>query len=199
MRKARVLQCDDGGIFLFPPMVWKFQYEFDIDKLYPKIAEIISMVEINSQLEKGKAVSTVSLEDYLQPHTWKELEHFQFWLGEKISHIRTQLSFHDEHSEVVNSWVNKHNNTGMTIEHSHANTTFVVSAYIKCPNGSGNIEFKDPLEYHKNSFPIISDDVHYKVVPCATNDVLIFPGWLRHRTEPSTVDDERIVMTFNIK
>lgn len=194
-----MLHYNDGGIFLFPPLLWKFQYDFDIERLYPKISDILTMVEINSQLEKGQAISTVSLADYLQPHTWQELQHFQFWLGEKISYVRKQLSFHEEHSEVVNSWVNRHNNTGMTTEHAHANTTFVVSAYIKCPKGSGNIEFKDPLEYHKHCFPTVSDDIHYRAVPCATNDVLIFPGWLRHRTEPSTVNDERIVITFNIK
>ena len=194
-----MLQLNDGGLLLFPPLIWKFNYEFDIDSLYPKINDLFNRVEINSKLETGAAISTVSLPMQIQPHTWKELEDFQCWLGEKISYIRGQWSFDDEHSEVINSWVNRHYETGQTIEHSHANTTFVVSAYVKCPAGSGNIEFKDPLEYHKQSFPIVSDEIFYREVPCASNEVLIFPGWLKHRTQISDVNDERIVITFNIR
>jgi hypothetical protein len=194
-----MLQLNDGGLLLFPPVVWKFKYDFDLDSLYPKIDNLFNQVEVNSKLEIGAAVSTVALPIQIQPHTWKELENFQFWLGEKISYIRNQLSFDFEHSQVVNSWANKHYKTGQTIEHSHSNTLFVVSAYIKCPVGSGNIEFKDPLEYHKQSFPIVSDDSFYREVPCETNDVLIFPGWVKHRTQASDVNDERIVITFNIK
>lgn len=194
-----MLQLSDGGLFLFPPVIWKFKYDFDLDSLYPKINNLFNQVEVNSKLETGAAVSTVSLPIQIQPHTWEELENFQFWLGEKISYIRNQLSFNDEHSQVLNSWVNRHQKTGQTIEHSHANTTLVVSAYVKCPAGSGNIEFKDPLEYHKQSFPIASDDPFYREVLCETNDVLIFPGWLKHRTQISKVDDERIVITFNIR
>lgn len=194
-----MLQLNDGGLILFPPVVWKYKYDFDLDLLYPKINNLFNQVKINSVLETGEALSTVSLPIQIQPHTWQELENFQFWLGEKISYIRTQLAFNDEHSQVINSWVNKHQKSGRTIEHSHHNTTFVVSAYVKCPEGSGNIEFKDPLEYHKQGFPLVSDDPFYREVLCETNDVLIFPGWLKHRTQTCNVDDERIVITFNIK
>lgn len=194
-----MLQLNDGGIFLFPPVIWKFSYHFNLDTINPKLNNLFDQVEVNSALETGAALSTVSLPIQVQPHTWKELDDFQYWLGEKISYIRTQWSFNHEHSEVINSWVNRHYKTGQTIEHSHSNTTFVVSAYIKCSPGSGNIEFKDPLEYHKQSFPIVSDESFYREVHCETNDVLIFPGWLRHRTQVNDVNDERIVITFNIK
>jgi len=36
-------------------------------------------------------------------------------------------------------------------------------------------------------------------LPVETNDVLIFPGWLKHRVQPNNTNEERIVMTFNIK
>jgi hypothetical protein len=39
----------------------------------------------------------------------------------------------------------------------------------------------------------------YREIEVNTNDVLIFPGWLKHRVQPSRTDEERIVMTFNIK
>lgn len=190
---------NNGGVFLFPPLIWKFNYEFDLQILRPKFNELFDQVEGNSLLEKGNALSTVSLENSKQPHRWAELADFQNWLGEKINHIRKEYDFLYNHSEVQQSWVNRHRLGGETIEHSHCYTTFVVSCYIMCPAGSGNIEFKDPLEYHKHSFPVIPEFTFYKELECNTNDVIIFPGWLVHRTQPNKTDQERIVMTFNIK
>lgn len=194
-----MLQLNNGGIFLFPPLIWKFSYKFDYDLLYPKINELFEKIKINSSLEKGQAVSTVSLDQTIQPHTWVELKDFQFWLGEKIHSIRKEYNFSATHSEVTQSWVNRHLNTGETLEHTHHNSTFVASCYLKCPIGSGNIVFKDPLEYHKHAFPLLSEDSFYREVPCATNDVIIFPGWLRHHTQINQTNQERIVLTFNIK
>lgn len=194
-----MLQLSNGGIFLFPPVIWKFNYEFDHETLYPKINELFEKVKTNSLLENGNALSTVSLDQSIQPHTWSELKDFQFWLGEKIHSLRKEFSFYSAHSEVTQSWANRHYRTGETLEHTHHNSTFVASCYIKCPAGSGNIMFKDPLEYHKHAFPLLSEDSLYKEIPCATNDIIIFPGWLRHKTQINQMDQERIVITFNIK
>jgi hypothetical protein len=68
-----VLQLNNGGLFLFPPNIWKFKYEFDQASLKPKIDSIFQLVEKNSHLEDGDAVSTVTVEPQLQPHTWNEL------------------------------------------------------------------------------------------------------------------------------
>lgn len=194
-----MLQLPNGGLQLFPPLVWKFTYDFDLEVLYPKISDILNRVKINSNLEKGNAISTVSLDAKYQPHTWIELTDFQCWLGEKINNIRKEYDFIENHSEVNQSWINRHLYSGETLEHSHSHSTFVASCYLKCPPGSGNIEFKDPLEYHKHNFPVIPELSFYKEVPCETNSVVIFPGWLRHKTQPNLTDQERIVMTLNIK
>jgi uncharacterized protein (TIGR02466 family) len=192
-------QTNNGGIFLFPPLIWKFSYQFDYKVLQPKFNDLFDQVELNSILEKGNALSTVSLPISKQPHGWSELADFQNWLGEKINHIRTEFEFYETHSEVQNSWVNRHLQGGETLAHSHSYSTFVASCYVQCPPNSGNIEFKDPLEYHKHCFPIIPEYTFYKEVECNTNDVIIFPAWLIHRTQPNNTSQERIVMTFNIK
>jgi uncharacterized protein (TIGR02466 family) len=199
MRQQKVLQLNEGGLFLFPPDIWKFHYEFDYDILQPKIDLLFATVEKNSKLEYGDALSTVSIENNLQPHTWYELTEFQQWLGAKIADIRRVHAFTSGYSEVTSSWFNKHLKDGITLEHNHNYSTFVVTSYICLPKDSGYIEFKDPLEYHKNSYPIYPEESLYKEVPCKTNDVLIFPGWLKHRVQPNKSNEERIVMTFNIK
>jgi len=187
------------GLNIFPEYIWQCSYEFDWKKLKPKLDDLFNLVDKNSQLEHGNALSTVSLPAQVQPHTWKELEKFQQWLGDKIDYLRYINNFTVNHSEVTNSWANKHGPNGITLEHSHSYATFVVSCYLYCPKNSGNIEFKDPLEYHKSGWPIIPEESLYKEIKVSTNDVLIFPGWIKHRVQPNLSNDDRYVLTFNIK
>lgn len=187
------------GIQIFPPLIWKFSYEFDIPAIRQKIDQLLSLVEINSPLEIGDAVSTVAVDQKLQPHTWDEMARFQMFLGGKIAEIRREYEFGMNHSEVTQSWFNKHLQGGHTLEHNHSFVTFVASCYISCPPDSGNIEFKDPLEYHKQAWPLVPEKSLWKEVPVVTNDVLIFPGFLKHRVQLNKTDQERIVMTFNIR
>ena len=194
-----MLQLNNGGVVLFPPYIWKFQYHFNYNELKPKIDSLFSLVEKNSKLEKGDAISTVSVDQSLQPHTWEELAEFQSWLGASFEHIKDTYKFVERQSQVTQSWINRHGYGGITEEHNHNFSTFVVSCYLKCPENSGNIEFKDPLEYHFTGWPIEPEEILYKELPVATNDVVIFPGWLRHRVQPNLSQENRFVMTFNIK
>ena len=188
----------NGGLHLFSPYIYKFTYEFDYEKLRPRIEEALNIVENNSSLEAGDAISTVTNDERFQPHTWNELAHFQAWLGDRLTTIKEEHNFYERQSSVIGSWFNRHFKTGYTLEHQHNFTTFVASCYVKCPPNSGNIEFKDPLEYHKTTFPIVGER-NFKELPVQTNDVLIFPGWLKHKVQPNETEQERIVMTFNIK
>lgn len=194
-----MLPQSNSAVHLFSPIVWKFNYQFDLPSIKGKIDNLFSLVEQNSEIESGDALSTVSVDQALQPHTWNELAHFQNWLGGKIAEIRKEYDFVIGYSEVTQSWCNRHGRGGNTLEHTHSFGTFVASCYLNCPPNSGNIEFKDPLEYHKHSWPVIPELSFYKEVPVATNDVMIFPGWLKHRVQPNQTDSERLVMTFNIK
>lgn len=190
---------NDSALTLFPPYAWKYNYDFDWTILKPKLDDLFSLVQVNSNLEQGNAISSVSLPSHLQPHTWTELKNFQHWLGDKIDFLRSVNKFVVNHSEVTNSWANKHGSGGVTLEHSHNYTTFVVACYLYCPVNSGNIEFKDPLEYHKSGWPVLPEESLYQEVPVTTNDVLIFPGWIKHRVQPNASDEDRYVLTFNIK
>jgi uncharacterized protein (TIGR02466 family) len=194
-----VSQLLNGGIHPFTPYIWKYSYEFNLPSFEDKLNALFDMVDRNSELESDGGISTVAVDQNLQPHTWPEMRNFQLWLGDRIEQIRRDNNFFLPYSEVTQSWCNRHFKGGKTLEHNHNFSTFVAACYIKCPPNSGNIEFKDPLEYHKTSWPIIPELSLYKEIPVTTNDVIIFPGWLRHRVQPSQTDQERVVLTFNIK
>jgi uncharacterized protein (TIGR02466 family) len=187
------------AVNLFSPLIWKFKYQFQWDQIEDRVRQLISSVEENSKLEKGDAISTVSLPENLQPHTWLEFRDFQLRLGLAIDDIKKEYQFVNKKSQVIQSWINLHRSGGETIQHTHNAVTFAVAAYLKCPPGSGNIVFVDPLEYHKSNFPIYPEESGFKELPVETNDVIIFPGWLKHYVKPNQSGQERFVFTLNIK
>ena len=199
MRKSMVSQINEGGVHLFPPYIWKYTYDFPLDTLQKSIDEVFDAVKHNSALEKGNALSTVANPEWQKPHTWEELADFQGWLGDKLTGIKEELNFYNRQSEVIGSWFNRHYKSGYTEEHHHNHVTFVASCYLKCPPNSGNIVFRNPLEYQMCNFPIVNETQTLSEVECKTGDVIIFPGWLKHLVTPNNTDQERIVMTINIK
>lgn len=192
-----------SSVSLWPPYIWKFEYEFDRDLMTSALQEVSSHWSVtanSSVIEIGDSYSTARVGVYdvdLQPHRLKYLEPFNAWLEPVINNIWSECKFSQMNSEVSKSWFNVHKKTGQTIEHVHNKTDLVVSAYVQCEEGSGNIEFRDPLEYHKINSPWHESQL-WKELKVKTNDVLVFPGWLNHRTQPNMTDTERIVMTYNI-
>tara|TARA_B110000503_G_scaffold89598_1_gene135641 strand:- start:13553 stop:14155 length:603 start_codon:yes stop_codon:yes gene_type:complete len=182
----------------FPKLIWKFKYNFPYDSLSSLINELKSKTPKNSKLEAGAAFSTAPAK-FDPPHTWPELQDFRQWIGEPLDFLWNHFNFNSySGSTVTNSWINTHEKGGSTLEHNHNFSLFVVTAYLKLPKDSGFIEFRDPLEYHKNNTPIEPEEELWKSVPCETNDILIFPGWLKHRVPQSNTNEERVVLTMNI-
>jgi len=143
----------------------------------------------------------------LKPHQIKEFAPFYSWLMSCIPSIAKacigkqgdqSLKDNDIAMDyyVSNSWVNVHNKNGITTEHNHACNAIVVAAYLKIPENGGFFEAKDPLEYHKTTLPI-SPERLWSQIPTDTGDVLIFPSWLQHRTQPNLSEENRWVLTTN--
>ena len=104
-------------------------------------------------------------------------------------------------------WVNFHEYGDTTSEHSHADGVnradiSAVYYYSKHPL-SGHIQFKNPLEYIHMLTPYagsyeFSEDC-WSTVPTETYDVLIFPSWLKHRTQPNLSQQKRIAVSMNFQ
>ena len=73
----------------------------------------------------------------------------------------------------------------------------VLSCYLKAPEGSGGLLVRDPLESHRSGYPQESQETIWRLIEVKTNDILVFPGWLQHKTQPNVTDEDRVVLTFN--
>ena len=188
---------------LFDPLIFKSHfYQWDWNKIEPLCEEWIGEKPRQIYLEQGNAASSVANANEIKPHQHPDFQQFYKWvkpIADNIMFKKWKLS-KDFDYKIVNSWVNVHGEGGMTEIHDHGPTTLVITAYLNLPENGGFIQFKDPLEYH-HAHLIKEFDTElgsWRTLPAKTGDVVMFPGWLRHRTQPNKSKEKRWVLTTNI-
>ena len=185
----------------FEALIIKTHYDgFDFNKLEPICNDLISTTNIKTHLEIGNAASSAPNKNRA-PHIIPEFKDFYKWLDNIAQHIiLNEWSLNKNFKYFVsNSWVNVHDTGGYTRIHTHGPCTLTTAAYLNLPENGGYIEFLDPLEhiklYHMKNFD--EEEFNWKKVEAKTGDVLIFPGWIKHRTQPNESDENRWVLTSN--
>lgn len=110
---------------------------------------------------------------------------------------------HDTSVTITASWANEHLKGDFTGEHTHcggAEQSHISAVYyFKKPVNSGHIEFADPLDFIKRMTPIhhYSELDSYIEVPAEQYDLILFPSWLKHRTQKNNSDESRVAVSMN--
>jgi uncharacterized protein (TIGR02466 family) len=173
----------------FNPFIFKLHFNFDWDILKP----------ICENLIVGNTDRATSQANYKKPHLMQEFNSYYQWLNIWVNHTANDMMAFSEYKMqhyITDSYVNVHKKGAKASEHNHACNAIVVAAYLKIPENGGFFEAKDPLEYHKTTLPI-SPERLWSQIPTDTGDVLIFPSWLQHRTQPNLSEENRWVLTTN--
>lgn len=179
-----------------PNLVWKYNYAPGFN-----VAEFLDYQSRELQLNDTEADGGMSTAGHLNPpHEWDCNKDFMTWLMPKI-----EIALHEwdcNYTDVIytSSWSNLHNKHAHTLPHEHGATTLVVSAYVQAPIGSGNLEFEQLLRERwvaTSRKPKATIHDYWREVSIETNDVLLFPGWLTHKTQASQIDKDRITFTIN--
>ena len=185
----------------FEPLIIKVHYDgFDWNKLKPICEKMLADAPAKVDLEQHGASSSVSNRDD-QPHIMKEFSEFYKWLTPITHHILfKEWGFIDEYEYFIsNSWVNLHPKGGITTEHHHGPCALVCATYLNMPENGGYIQFRDPTDIYKSFHSRMNEDnFTWRKVLAKTGDTLIFPAWLRHKTEPNGSNEDRWVMTTNL-
>ena len=186
----------------FPNLIMRTHYpHFDPQRLVPICEGLVRGARENAYLEQGDANSSV-INTQSMPHTLAVFAPFYEWLWPHIEHVIYREWKMDRSVKywINDSWVNRHGPGGQTTEHTHGHAVMAISAYIQVPKDSGGIEFMDPLEhmwrmYYRNHRPGTWDRIGV-----SAGDILMFPGWLDHRTEVSRAEPglDRWVLTTNV-
>jgi uncharacterized protein (TIGR02466 family) len=103
--------------------------------------------------------------------------------------------------EITSMWGTLTTTDGHCVDHIHPRSFMSGVYYVKVPSNSGNIVFKDPRpasEWEDNGF-LYNNMSPTAYLPVKEGMLLLFPGWLRHRTELNKSDEQRVSISFNIQ
>ena len=188
-----------------PNFIWKLNYDFQFEggtlqyDVGCLLDEVLSQgKQRNSMLEDGDAFSTaISSRSPIAPHNWECLNKFFQVIHPDLMTIWKDWEYFDMGIRPAQSWVNLQKRTGYTLEHAHSPCPMVISCYLKAPEGSGGLLVRDPLEMHRSGYPQECQETIWRLIEVKTNDILVFPGWLQHKTQPNNTDEDRVVLTVN--
>ncbi len=99
----------------------------------------------------------------------------------------------------LQAWVNLHELGSYNILHVHSNVLLSGTYYIKVPEGSGAIRFRDPRPGVVLS-PFIDGGINTckdKVIHPKEGQLVIFPNWLDHAVDSHESTEPRISIAMN--
>lgn len=153
-----------------------------------------------SPLEKNGGISTYSSDSQLHKKDYAShlnsiiTEHVKkYW---KILNIDSRLE-----PDIDECWSNIHYHGSSTEYHSHSLMPIVATFYVKAFANCGELVLINPMEYGLTHIPYdvpIEQKTETKL-EIYSGDLVLFPGWIRHRTEPNYSNNDRIVMSYNFK
>tara|TARA_B100000941_G_scaffold227301_1_gene169562 strand:- start:1212 stop:1847 length:636 start_codon:yes stop_codon:yes gene_type:complete len=185
-----------ADIFAHP--IWIGHYPGDLKELQRKTLEFLKNSEqLNSGLERDGGASSSS--DPEMPHMWNEAQDFYKWCIKPSTEIWNHWSYQEpQNIQIERSWANYHPKGGWTDEHTHGSTDMVIVLYLDVPKNSGNLEIHNPLFYHWEGTKRGAASNGWRQLPVTTGDVVIFPGWILHRTGKNFNDNPRLTINTNL-
>lgn len=174
--------------------------EFDIKYQMQAAERLGCEIEDVSGLEKQGGISTYStksdlhLQDFAKPLVQEVIDQCNlYW---RI------LDLHSGLKPVIHEcWTNIHKQNSFTSQHSHSLMPIVATYYAKAQDGCGPLIMTNPAEYSITHLPYNSP-IETKTETCIkvkTGDLILFPGYIRHKTGENKSGHDRVVMSFNIK
>lgn len=108
--------------------------------------------------------------------------------------------------EITNSWANILGPGHRIDYHRHPRSVVSGAFYLSAPEGSIDLEFRNPLmpmkqmesfvwEQIGGGVSFLNESVHK--IPCEENLLIIFPSWLEHGSTETNTTSERITLSFN--
>lgn len=105
---------------------------------------------------------------------------------------------------VSHMWANLIPENGNLILHNHNPNIIAGVFYVKAEAGMGDLAIQNPMEQLLGRMPYYTSEESYQgryffdhVVKSRSGKLVLFPGWINHKTMISTVDGERIAIGMN--
>ena len=192
---------------LFPTKIYHVPTGINCAKFLKNTRHIISAADLQGRMHRQEFMrgnSTCSYNNMRHIHNMPEFKELTQCIEEHANTYWKELNYAPQ-PRVVEMWSNTYK-TGSYIDiHNHAPTQVVGSFYLHQPDHGGNLCFEDPMvqvakhqPYDIKGNDIYNSSYWQTELSVKTGDLVLWPGWLYHRTRPNSSDQDRIIIGINI-
>ena len=188
---------------LFPTPVWTLELENfksvnDDMYNYIKNEQESDSSGINKSNIKGWHSKDFDL-DHSEP------KKFIIFISSSIEQVMTDMNW-DKEKQVVkinNMWAIINTGGSSNAQHQHGNSNISGAYYVRAPKNSGDIVFYDPrpapVYFHPNAKSPNLLNAQVNSVSPKEGVLVLFPSYLDHSVNENLSNEERIVISFNIR
>ena len=188
---------------LFPTPVWTIQldnFKKINDEMYKyiKSQQKIDSVGVTKSNVKGWHSNEFDLNE-------KEPQNFITFILPAIEQVMTDMNWEKQKqiAKINNMWAIINTGGSANLRHQHGNSTISGAYYVKAPINSGDIVFYDPRPAPVYSYPNVVNpnllNAQVNGVSPKEGSLVLFPSYLDHSVNENLSNEERIVISFNIR
>jgi uncharacterized protein (TIGR02466 family) len=195
---------------IFPIPVYKVNYEFEpgeremLIELAEDDAEFSEPYNIEDGIHRNKVLEGDASTSYDTIHTLEThpaAERLNAFVLEQARNYWKELNWNTEVTPIpAKQWCTVYKYGGHVTPHNHGFAPIACSFYLNVPeNAAGDFVFLNPLEYTWTCNPFIAWETReFHKMNVKTGDLIFFPGWLKHASEPNMHPTEhRVIMSYN--
>jgi uncharacterized protein (TIGR02466 family) len=163
-------------------------------KMNSKLLELMEVEEFHG--EQGVLHPLQTKDNHLERR--EEYRFFYDWIDECLEDYRQEFKLMTEKLSVSLSWANKSEQLNEHRAHYHPNS-WISGIYYITDNPTPTY-FETPLP-GKTGIVVQSEGMLSANIwrcPASTGELVLFPSWLEHFTEPSTFPGKRITISLNV-
>tara|TARA_A100001011_G_scaffold338776_1_gene369801 strand:+ start:1853 stop:2455 length:603 start_codon:yes stop_codon:yes gene_type:complete len=188
---------------LFPTPIWTIQlenYKIINEQMYDyiKLAQKNDELGTNKSNIKGWHSKDFNLSD-------KEIMNFINLILPSIEKLMDDMSWDKvkQIAKINNMWAIINTGGAANLRHQHGNSTISGAYYVRAPQNSGDIVFYDPRPAAVYSHPNVKNpnllNAQVNGISPKEGALVLFPSYLDHSVNENISNEERIVISFNIR
>ena len=188
---------------LFPTPVWTLELEN-----FKSVNEDMYNYIKNEQARDSSGINKSNIKgwhskDFDLDHS--EPKKFIKLISSSIEQVMTDMNW-DKEKQVVkinNMWAIINTGGSSNAQHQHGNSNISGAYYVRAPKNSGDIVFYDPrpapVYFHPNAKSPNLLNAQVNSVSPKEGVLVLFPSYLDHSVNKNLSNEERIVISFNIR
>ena len=188
---------------LFPTPVWTSQLDNYLginEEMYKfiKLEQSKDMVGTKKSNVKGWHSKDFEL-------TEKEPQKFISFILPSVEKVMLDMNWDKkkQSAKINNMWAIINTGGSANLRHQHGNSTISGAYYVKAPKNCGDIVFYDPrpapIYSHPNTIAPNFLNAQTNGIAPKEGALILFPSYLDHSVNENLSQDERVVISFNIR